>query len=74
MTRNSNNIFRNLIKKMIFIVFLSNTSVVLAQLLGEMDAIYSGTPWFATSKKITGPYEFKEPLLFNGKGYGYLSR
>jgi hypothetical protein len=40
----------------VFFLFLINTTVVLAQLPGKMDAIYSGTPWFDQNGKIVSAH------------------
>lgn len=45
MSRTDTSVFGNLIIKMMCILFIINTSFLLAQLPGKMDAIYSGTPW-----------------------------
>lgn len=46
MSRTTNSVFRSLTRKVVCILFLINTTILLAQLPGKMDAIYSGTPWF----------------------------
>jgi hypothetical protein len=54
MYRNHNSIFNCFTK--VFFLFLINTTVVLAQLPGKMDAIYSGTPWFDQNGKIVSAH------------------
>jgi len=56
MSRNHNFIFRNLIKKIVCVLFLINTTILLAQLPGKMDAIYSGTPWFDQNGNVVSAH------------------
>ncbi|MBC7846457.1 MAG: family 43 glycosylhydrolase [Flavobacterium sp.] len=69
MSRNNNSIFSCLIKKGLCIIFLINTTIVLAQLRGKMDAIYSGTPWFDQNGKIVSAHAAN---IIKDKGKFYL--
>jgi hypothetical protein len=56
MLRNKCSIFSDLRKKIVCVIFLINTSVLLAQQPGKMDAIYSGTPWFDQNGNIVSAH------------------
>lgn len=66
MSRNHNFIFNCFAK--VFILFLINTTVLLAQLPGKMDAIYSGTPWLDQNGKIVSAHG-ANIIKDNGKFY-----
>lgn len=68
MSRTYISVFGNLIKKMMCILFFINTSFLLAQLPGKMDAIYSGTPWFDQNGKIVSAHG-ANIVKENGKFY-----
>jgi hypothetical protein len=56
MSKTNTSIFGNLIKKIVCVFLLINTSFLLAQIPGKMDAIYSGTPWFDQNGKIVSAH------------------
>ncbi len=63
-----NSIFSYLIKKIVCFFFLINTTIILAQLPGKMDAIYSGTPWLDQNGKIVSAHG-ANIVKDNGKFY-----
>lgn len=69
MFRNNNSIFRFFSKKIVFVLFLCNTTVLLAQLAGKMDAIYSGTPWFDQNGNVVSAHGAN---IIKDKGKFYL--
>lgn len=68
MSSNTNSIFRNLIGRIVCFFFLINTTIILAQLPGKMDAIYSGTPWLDQNGKIVSAHG-ANIVKDNGKFY-----
>jgi len=46
MLQKKNSNYSSLLIQLVFIIFLINSTILLAQVPGKMDAIYSGTPWF----------------------------
>jgi hypothetical protein len=68
MFRNNNSIFSYLIKKIGCVIFLINTSIVLAQLPGKTDAVYSGTPWFDQNGNVVSAHG-ANIIKENGKFY-----
>lgn len=56
MSKTNTSIFGNLIKKIVCVFLLINTSFLLAQIPGKRDAIYSGTPWFDQNGKIVSAH------------------
>lgn len=56
MSKTNTSIFGNLIKKIVCVFLLINTSFLLAQIPGKTDAIYSGTPWFDQNGKIVSAH------------------
>ena len=68
MPKTTNSIFGNLIQKIVYVVFLINTSFLLAQFPGKMDAIYSGTPWLDQNGKIVSAHA-ANIVKENGKFY-----
>ncbi|MFV5695255.1 family 43 glycosylhydrolase [Flavobacterium sp. LB3P122] len=69
MFRNSYAVFSHLSKKIVCIIFLINTSVLLAQLPGKTDAIYSGIPWFDQNGNIVSAHGAN---IIKDKGKFYL--
>ena len=49
-------VFRKLSKKTVCILFLINTSFLLAQLPGKTDAIYSGIPWWDQNGNVVSAH------------------
>lgn len=68
MSRTNHSIFKNLIKKIVSILFLINTTILLAQLPGKMDGIYSGTPWFDQNGNVVSAHG-ANIVKDNGKFY-----
>ncbi|HQK39871.1 MAG TPA: family 43 glycosylhydrolase [Flavobacterium alvei] len=48
--------FNPFIKKIACLVFLINSPILLAQLPGKMNAIYSGTPWFDQNRNVVSAH------------------
>jgi hypothetical protein len=70
MPRTNHSVFRNLIKKVVCIIFLINASFLLAQeLSGKTDAIYSGTPWFDQNGNVVSAHGAN---IIKDKGKFYL--
>ena len=69
MFRTNNSIFRNLSKKIVCVLFLISTPVLFAQLAGNTDAIYSGTPWFDQNGNIVSAHGAN---IIKDKGKFYL--
>lgn len=69
MYRTNTSIFRNLTRKIVCFLFLFSTTILLAQLPGKMDAIYSGTPWFDQNGKIVSAHGAN---IIKDKGKFYL--
>ena len=69
MSRNHDSIFSCSIKKVVCILFLINTTVLLAQLPGKMDAVYSGTPWFDQNGNVVSAHAAN---IIKDKGKFYL--
>lgn len=69
MSQNNHPLFRHLRKKIVCLILLINTSIVLAQLPGKIDAIYSGTPWFDQNGKEVSAHGAN---IIKDKGRFYL--
>ena len=69
MFRTNNSIFRSLSKKIVCVLFLISTPVLFAQLAGNTDAIYSGTPWFDQNGNIVSAHGAN---IIKDKGKFYL--
>lgn len=68
MFQNNYSLFRHFGKKVACILFLIHTSLVLAQLPGKTDAIYSGTPWLDQNGAIVSAHG-ANIIKENGKFY-----
>jgi hypothetical protein len=69
MAKNNNSIFCCLSKIIGCILFLINAPIVLAQLPGKADAIYSGTPWFDQKGNVVSAHGAN---IIKDKGKFYL--
>lgn len=68
MFQNSNSVFSYWMKKVVCLIFLINTTALLAQLPGKTDAISSGTPWFDQNGNVVSAHG-ANIIKDNGKFY-----